>query len=147
MHYETWKWLSQLHDFKSTEISQLNIIYTDKSGSCCNIPLLHLSGTKGWWWNSTDLRSFKVGQEQLNALQRTKKSHKSAKLHGNQLKAPLLIDSDERNYVDIAKPSALYLKLAANHIVDELMKLWPECKMLTLSKKMTKGERETLKKI
>ena len=73
--------------------------------------------------DAADLRNFKVRREQLNSLQRTKNPHKSTKLHGNQLKASLLTNLDDRNYVDIAKPPPLHLKLAANHIVDELTKL------------------------
>ena len=91
-------------------------------------------GEDGILDDGADLRNFKVGREQLNSLQRTKNPHKSAKLHGNQLKAPLLIDSDDRKYVDIAKPPTLHLKLAANHIVDELTKVWPEFKTFLAEK-------------
>jgi hypothetical protein len=83
---------------------------------------------KGVWGNQGELRTFRTITEQFECWQRAGGRADKAKLFKNCIGKPLLQapdDDPDTKLLVRMPPPALHCKLAVNHFLTELGKVWP----------------------
>ena len=92
------------------------------------MPFIQSEKLNGEWESGGRLRTFRNIQENMEGWQRSGGHKKDAKKFKNCVEKPLLAgvgDDPETLLLVKAVPPALHLKLAINHFLKELAKVWP----------------------
>ena len=112
------------------DLKLYNIVGGLMSGSAKH-PCIYCEAAKedGKWQEDAPLRTLRNIQQHVDDWQTSGGDRKKAKMFSNCVQSPLLASGDDNPDTPMllmTVPPALHLKLAINHFLKELAKVWPE---------------------